>query len=65
MITFEENGVSMVFNIDLKPSESEEKKNQGIMAELHAQRKVQRSDLPKKVTVPANFFEKLKNIWSD
>lgn len=26
---------------------------------------MQRSDLPKKVTVPANFFEKPKNIWSD
>lgn len=36
LITFEENGASLVFHVDLKLSDPDEKKNQGILAELHA-----------------------------
>lgn len=64
-MSFEENGSASVFKIDQQNGDGEERKASNMLSELNSQRRIQKSDLPKKVTMPPNFFEKQKNIWAD
>ena len=65
LLTIDESGSALVYKLDLRSSESEERKAYNFIQELNSQRKIQKADLPKKVTMPANFFEKQSNLWSN
>lgn len=65
LLTLDETGSATVFKLDVRQTETEERKAFSLMHELNSQRKIAKTDLPKKVTMPANFFEKQSNIWNN
>ena len=65
VLTVDETGTSYVFKVADNGGEEAKKANHGFMQELNAQRKILKTDLPRQVNVPANFFEKQRNIWQD
>lgn len=58
LLTIDEAGHALVFKVEQQDASSEERKDASFLKEMSAFRKIAKADLPKKVIMPANFFEK-------
>ena len=65
LLTIDEAGQALVFKVEQQDAQTEERKDAILLKEMSAFRKIARSDLPEKVVMPANFFEKQRNIWNE
>jgi hypothetical protein len=62
LITFDENGSACVYSYQsAQPSDNRKSSND----EESKHKTIKRTDLPLKVQMPINFFEKMKNLYED